>query len=58
MGAATYATNLSVVRTVHLHRGDFVDVFRRARIAFHDDGEFPALFPAQPPTPNIAQALS
>ncbi len=58
VGAATYATNLSVVRTVHLHRGDFVDVFRRARIAFHDDGEFPALFPAQPPTPNIAQALS
>ncbi len=37
---------------------NFVDVFRRARIAFHDDGEFPALFPAQPPTPNIAQALS
>jgi transposase len=57
-GAATYATNLSVVRTVHLHDGDFVDVFRQARIAFHNEGEFPALFPPQPSPPNIALALS
>jgi hypothetical protein len=56
-GAATYATNLSVVRTVHLHGGDFLDVFRRARIAFHNEGEFPALFP-QPPPPNLTNALS
>ena len=40
-GAKTYAINLSVVRTVHLHGGDFIDTFKRARIAFHEGGDFP-----------------
>ena len=50
-GAKTYAINLSVVRTVHLHGGDFLDTFRRARIAFHEGGDFPKLFPSQVVTP-------
>lgn len=43
-GAKTYATNLSVVRTVHLNGGDFVETFMKARVAFHGGGEFPSLF--------------
>ena len=50
-GAKTYAINLSVVRTVHLHGGDFIDILRRARIAFHEGGDFPMIFPGQPATP-------
>lgn len=50
-GAQTYAVNLSVVRTVHLHGGDFLDIFRQARIAFHEGGAFPMLFPRQAETP-------
>lgn len=46
-GAQTYAINLSVVRTVHHHHGDFLDTFRQARIAFHEGGAFPKLFPSQ-----------
>ena len=53
-GAQTYAINLSVVRTVHLHRGDFIDTFRQARISFHEGGDFPKLFPSQPATPAKA----
>lgn len=48
-GAQTYATNLSVVRTVHRHDGDFLDTFRKARIAFHRGGDFPKLFPGHAP---------
>jgi transposase len=50
-GAQTYAINLSVVRTVQLHGGDFIDTFRQARIAFHQGGDFPMIFPGQPATP-------
>ena len=54
-GAQTYAVNLSAVRTVHLHRGDFIDTFRQARIAVHEGGDFPKLFPSQPRTPAKAR---
>ena len=50
-GAQAYAINLSVVRTVHLHGGDFIDTFRQARVAFHEGGDFPMIFPGQPATP-------
>ena len=44
-GAKTYAINLSVARTVHLHGGDFIDTFKRARIALHEGGDLPMIFP-------------
>jgi hypothetical protein len=44
-GAKTDAINLSVVRTVHRHGGDFVDTFRPVRIACHEGGDFPTLVP-------------
>ena len=47
-GARTYAINLSVVRTVALHDGNFLDTFRHARIAFHEGGDLPKLFAAEP----------
>jgi hypothetical protein len=50
-GARTYAINLSVVRTVALHGGDFLDTFRQARIAFHEGGDFPTLFPTRTAPP-------
>jgi transposase len=56
-GARTYATNLSVVRTVHLNGGDFIDVFRQARVAFHTGAAFPDLFPTRaPPSADAAPA--
>ncbi len=56
-GAQTYAINLSVVRTVHLHGGDFIDTFKRARIAFYEGGDFPTRFPRQPATPARSAPL-
>jgi hypothetical protein len=41
------------------HAHDFLDTFRRARIAFHKGGDFPKLFPSQvvtpaePPSPRL-----
>lgn len=57
-GAKTYAINLSIVRTVARHGGDFIETFREARVAFHNRGEFPRFFPSQtvpaahPPPPH------
>jgi hypothetical protein len=57
-GARTYAINLSVVRTVALHNGDFLDTFWQARIAFHEGGDFPKLFPTQLAPPADAAPTS
>lgn len=57
-GAQTYATNLSVVRTVHLQGADFVEMFAKARVAFHGGGEFPSLFPPQTKPSPTATALN
>jgi hypothetical protein len=37
--------------------GDFIDTFKRARIAFHQGGDFPMIFPGQPATPAKSAPL-
>ena len=57
-GSMTYATNLSVMRTVHLNGGDFTEVFRQARVAFHTGAPFPTLFPSRASPSADGAALS
>jgi transposase len=49
-GAQTYATNLSVARTLRLQAQPFLPLFRAARTAYFLDTHFPALFPPATPT--------
>lgn len=43
--ARTDAINLSAVRMVDLHGGDFLNTFRQARLPSHEGGDFPGLVP-------------